>query len=104
MNLLLSIIYQIPRCVGRLIITHCKRLKSGEYTDWKNSSLSNKSYKNLSRGLLKGSRVVLQVQSEGSCCWELFSSIIYSGESQLISPGYAEQPNFAPKSIKKKNC
>ena len=92
------------RCSGYLIVFHYKQSESDQMSSVRKSTLGGKSYKNLTNGLLKGGRVVMKVQSEGECCWDIFSNIRFHGESQVIQPGYDDIPNFTPKSIKRRNC
>ena len=49
-------------------------------------------------------RNIIKVQTEGNCCWKIFSKSRYRGQSQFLNPGFDEAPRSEIKSVKKMQC
>ena len=87
-------------------IYHYDRSKTHPFADFKISTLRSKvkGYKNLTRKLLKRNCVVLKMDVEGTCCWQVYSNIFFAGDQQELDVGFKGEPDFAIKSVKSQNC
>ena len=92
------------RCIGSITIFHYDRNGKGTLPNLKRPQL-HKSQANLKNAKFnQKNREVLKVQSEGDCCWRLFSGIRFRGQSHKIHTGFDGSPNNNIKSIKKIIC
>ena len=87
-------------------IYHYDQSKTPSFSDLKISTLHSKrkGYKNLTRKLLKGNRVILKMDVEGTCCWEIYSNIFFAGKKQELDAGFNGKPELAIKSAKSQSC
>ena len=87
-------------------IYHYDHSKTPPLADLTISTLHSKrkGYKNLTRKLLKRNRVVLKMDVEGTCCWQVYSNIFFAGDQQELDVGFKGEPDFAIKSVKSQNC
>ena len=87
-------------------IYHFDQSKTLPLADLTISTLHSKrkGYKNLTRKLLKRNRVVLKMDVEGTCCWQVYSNIYFAGGKQDIDAGFKGGPELPIKSAKSQNC
>ena len=99
-----SLLMPPGECTGSLILKHSNAEAIGDY---RKIYLSEKNeYVNIRRKfpILKVN-IVLGLEAEGNCCWELFPVPKYRGKkSQEIWPEHPRLPEFIPISAKKKTC
>ena len=84
-------------CTGSLTIMHYGDTDS----DFKRIRMTGKRYYNLK---ILRNRVVVKVEAEGNCCWELHSDTGFRGQLQEAQPGYSDPPDIQPKSVRRVNC
>lgn len=98
----------IPRCKGILKIIVENRLLGGSDTSVvTNLNLTGWRYGNLLKPLGRKNNIlrnVIKIQTEGNCCWKIFSKPRYRGLTQFVNPGFDESPRHRIKSAKKMDC
>lgn len=98
----------IPRCEGSLkMIVENKLIGSSDTKVLTNIKLTGWKYGHLLKPLSRKRnflRSVLKVQTEGNCCWKIFSQSRYRGETEFLHPGFDEAPRNKIKSAKKMEC
>ena len=92
------------RCSGSLVIVHHNGLGQGTSTDLAQLRLHKGKYRNLHQKGLNRTREINKVQSEGNCCWKIWSDVMFTGREQTIQNGFDGQPNFRLKSVEIINC
>jgi len=99
---------RIPSCDGSLtLIVENRILGDSEIRLVTKLKLTGWRYGNLLRSLMREKntiRNVIKVQTEGNCCWKIFSKPRYRGLTQFINPGFDEAPRNRIKSAKKIDC
>jgi len=98
----------IPRCEGTLKMIVENRLLGGSETSVvTNLKLTGWRYGNLLKPLGRKKNIlrnVMKIQTEGNCCWKIFSKPRYRGLTQFVNPGFDETPRHKIKSAKKMDC
>jgi len=94
---------RVRQCSGSITIIHYKRSGS-PLEDMKALRLRGRKYGNLSSRVLTNDREVIRIQSEGNCCWRIYSSVRFRGQRQHIHSGFDGKPNINIKSVARTSC
>ena len=96
-GVLTSLIRSKAACEGSLTIMHYGDSDS----DFRRTRMAGKNYQNLK---ILRKRIVVKIETEGNCCWELHSESGFRGQVQEAEPGYSDSPDVQPKSIRRVSC
>jgi len=87
-------------CKGSLLIHHSAN-NGGILEDFKQLRLRGKSYRQMRK---LRDRNVVQMQTNGNCCWKLHSLSKFRGIEETVYNGYNIVPRVHPRSIKREIC
>ena len=87
-------------CKGSLLIHHSSST-GGPLDDFKQLRLRGKSYRRMRK---LRDRDIVQVQTNGNCCWKLHSLSNFRGLEETVYNGFNIVPSVHPKSIKGEIC
>merc|ERR1712038_698941 len=87
-------------CKGSLLIHHSAS-NAGPLDDFKQLRLRGKSYRRMRK---LRDRDIVQVQTNGNCCWKLHSLSNFRGFEETVYNGFNIVPSVHPKSIKGEIC
>ena len=97
-GILTSLLRSEDKCSGSITIMHYGGETDSEF---KRTRMTAKSYRNLK---ILETRIVVKMETEGNCCWKLYSEVSFRGHEQEAEPGYSNPPDIQPKSIQKVSC
>jgi len=88
------------RCKGSLLIHHSAST-GGPLEDFKQMRLRGRSFRQMRK---LRNRNIIQMQTQGNCCWKIYSLSNFRGREEQFYNGYNIVPKVHPKSIKGVYC
>jgi hypothetical protein len=88
------------RCKGSLLIHHSASI-GGPLEDFKQMRLRGRSFRQMRK---LRDRNIIQMQTQGNCCWKIYSMRNFRGIEEQFYNGYNIVPRVHPKSIKGSYC
>jgi len=97
-GILTSLLRSEDQCSGSLTMMHYGAETDSEF---KRTRMTGKSYQNLK---ILQKRILIKIETEGNCCWKLYSEVNFRGREQEAEPGYSNTPDLHPKSVQRVSC
>jgi len=88
------------KCKGSLLIHHSAST-GGSLEDFKQMRLRGRSFRQMRK---LRNRNIIQMQTQGNCCWKIYSMSNFRGIEETFYNGYNIVPRIHPKSIKGCYC